>query len=69
MGVRALNDGAGRMTAALGDDFDVQLVAAVLFELDVDAVLADVLLALFQGLRGDVLEYLKLVVALADEGT
>jgi hypothetical protein len=31
MGVRALNDGAGRMTAALGDDFDVQFVAAVLF--------------------------------------
>ena len=67
-GVRTLNDGAGGVSAALADGFDIELVAAVLFQVDNDAVLVDEALALFHGLGGDVLEHLELVLALTDDG-
>ena len=47
------------MTIALGDDFDIELIAAVLFQLNVDASLVDVLFALLQCLGGEILELME----------
>ena len=67
-GVRPADDGAGGMATSLAQDLNIQFVAFALLELDVDASLINVLLALLDGLGTNVLDDLELVLALADDG-
>ena len=68
-GVTAGDDGRSLLVACAADNLDVEFLGDAFLLFYEDAVLSEVLFARLERLGGEVLEHLKLIVALADEGT
>ena len=67
VGVTAGNDGRSLLVACRTDNLGIQLFVHILFLLDDDAVFGHIVFALSQRCRRQILEYLQLIVALADK--